>query len=224
MNLVKIATLVFFLSTVILSAQEINQLDPDGKRHGIWTKNFDNTEVIRYKGEFFHGKEIGEFKFYKNIKNKAVLSAVKRFNKENNIAEVSFFTSTGKVISTGKMDGKTYIDTWKYYQKNNDNLLILENFDHLGKLSGERLVYYENGQIAEKQHYISGDLNGEVVLYSEKGVVLKSFVYEKGELHGISKIFNGKGELLIEGAYKLGKKYGVWKYYENAKLKEEKRF
>lgn len=224
MNLIKIATLVFFMSSLVLSAQDINQFDAAGKRHGIWTKNFENTNVVRYQGEFLHGKEIGEFKFYINLKNKAVLSAVKRFNAENNIAEVSFFSSKGKVISTGKMNGKTYIGTWKYYQKNNDNLLILEHFDDMGQLSGERLVYYENGQIAEKQNYHSGQLDGDVVLYSEKGVVLKSFVYENGELHGLSKVFNGKGELLIEGEYKRGKKYGVWKYYENAKLKEEKRF
>ncbi|WP_147676825.1 toxin-antitoxin system YwqK family antitoxin [Algibacter pacificus] len=224
MNLFKIVAAVFFLSSLALSAQNINQFDSDGKRHGIWTKNFENTDVIRYEGEFFHGKEVGTFKFYKNIKMKPVLSAVKQFNKENNIAEVSFLASTGKVISTGKMAGKAYIGTWKYYHKNNDNLLILEHFDDLGQLTGERFVYYENGQIAEKQFYISGELHGELIGYSEKGVVLKSFIYEAGELHGLSKVFNGKGELIIEGAYKRGKKYGAWKYYENGKLKEEKRF
>lgn len=224
MNVVKITSLVFFLSALFVEAQNINQFDSEGKRHGIWTKNFENSSVLRYKGAFLHGKEIGEFKFYINVKNKPVLSAVKQFNQDNTVAEVTFYASNGKVISTGKMDGRIYIGPWKYYQKDSDQLLILEHFDTSGQLHGSRLVYYKNGQIAEEQNYVSGKLQGALTLYSEKGVVLKSFEYDKGALDGISKIYNGKGELLIEGVYKDGEKYGVWKYYENGKLKDEKRY
>ena len=224
MKLIKLLSLLFFLSSVILSAQSINKFDSAGKRDGVWKKNFESTDVIRYQGTFLHGKEVGEFKFYKNINGKAVLSATKVFNKENNIAKVTFLGSKGKIISEGEMDGKTFIGTWKYYQKSNDNLLILENFNNNGELIGDRFVYYKNGEIAEKQSYLAGKLNGESFWYSENNVVLKSFVYENDEIHGPSKIYNGKGELLIEGQYKRDKKDGVWKYYENGALKEEKDF
>lgn len=202
----------------------MNQFDTDGKRHGHWAKTFNNTKVLRYEGEFFHGKEIGKFKFYKNVNNKAVLSATRLFNKENDITDVKFFTSKGKLISEGKMDGKTYIGTWKYYQKNSDSLLILERYNNSGRLVGERFVYYENGQIAEKQNYKDGKLDGVSKWYSEKNSVLKEFIYVNGQLHGLSKYYNPKGELLVEGQYKRGKKDGIWKYYENGKLKEEKDF
>lgn len=215
---------IFLFISSLTVAQPINQFDENGKRHGNWAKTFENTKVLRYEGEFFHGKEIGEFKFYKNVKDKAVLSATRLFNKENNITKVKFFTSKGKLISEGKMDGKTYIGTWKYYQKNSDNLLILESFNNLGQLDGERFVYYENGQIAEKQNYKDGKLYGVSKWYSEKNVVLKEFIYVDGELHGPSKYFNPKGELLVEGQYKRGKKDGIWKYYENGKLIQEKDF
>ncbi|WP_405291667.1 toxin-antitoxin system YwqK family antitoxin [Algibacter sp. Ld11] len=224
MKFIKLSTLLFFASTFVLSAQSINQLDSAGKRDGVWKKNFESTDIIRYQGEFLHGKEIGEFKFYKNVRGKAVLSATKLFNKDNNIAKVVFLASNGKVISEGEMDGKTYIGTWKYYQKSNNNLLILENFDNSGQLVGERLVFYKNGEIAQREHYNAGKLHGESFWYSENKVVLKSYVYENGELHGPAKIYNGKGELLIEGQYKRDKKHGVWKYYDNGKLTEEKDF
>lgn len=217
-------TALFLVISLIASSQTINQFDTDGKRHGNWAKTFDNTKVLRYEGEFFHGKEIGEFKFYKNVNSKAVLSATKLFNKENDITEVKFFTSKGKLISEGKMNGKTFIGTWKYYQKNSDDLLILENYNDKGKLNGERFVYYENEQVAEKQNYKDGKLNGISKWYSEKNSVLKEFIYVDGELHGVSKYYNPKGELLVEGQYKRGKKDGIWKYYENGKLKEEKDF
>lgn len=220
----KLFTIFFFFSTSIIFAQNINQFNQAGKRHGIWKKNFENTNIVRYQGEFLNGKEIGEFKFYKNIGGKAVLTATKLFNKDNNLAKVTFLASNGKVISEGQMDGKTYIGTWKYYQKNNNNLLIKETFDKTGALIGERFVYYKNGNVAEKQNYVAGKLEGESFWYSENNVVLKSYVYKNGEIHGPVKIFNGKGELLIEGQYKRDKKDGLWKYYENGKLKEEKDF
>ena len=221
----KFLNLILFLLTVSIAlAQTMNQFDTDGKRHGHWAKTFNNTKVLRYEGEFFHGKEIGKFKFYKNVNNKAVLSATRLFNKENDITDVKFFTSKGKLISEGKMDGKTYIGTLKYYQKNSDSLLILERYNNSGRLVGERFVYYENGQIAEKQNYKDGKLDGVSKWYSEKNSVLKEFIYVNGQLHGLSKYYNPKGELLVEGQYKRGKKDGIWKYYENGKLKEEKDF
>ena len=103
----------------LLFAQTINQLDENGLRHGIWKKYFDDTTILSYEGEFNHGKEIGIFKYYKNIENKASLTATKQFNEANNQAYVTFYSSKGKVISEGTMAGKLYIGAWKYYQKTN---------------------------------------------------------------------------------------------------------
>lgn len=216
--------LLVLLVSFTMSSQDINKLDDAGKRHGVWKKNFEGTNVTRYEGEFLHGKEIGLFKFYKNIKNKAVLTATKLFNTENDIADVTFLASTGKVISKGKMRGKTYIDTWKYYQKTSDKLLILEHYDDSGNLTGERFVYYDNNQVAEKQYYEAGKLDGVSITYSENNVVLSELVYVEGQLHGLAKYYSKDGELVAEGHYKNDKKSGVWKYYENGKLTEEKDF
>jgi antitoxin component YwqK of YwqJK toxin-antitoxin module len=209
---------------VVAFAQNINQFDAEGKRHGIWKKNFEGTEQIRYEGQFYHGKEIGLFKFYILVKKKSILSATKLFNPNDDSAEVKFLTSRGKTISEGKMVGKTYVGKWVYYHKNSDKIMTVETYDDNGVLQGERLVYYDNGQLAEKTTYVDGKIEGRSEVYSLKGVVLKSFIYENGELHGPSKSFNGKGELLSEGQYKQGKKTGVWKFYENNKLIEEKNF
>ncbi|WNH12110.1 toxin-antitoxin system YwqK family antitoxin [Thalassobellus suaedae] len=212
------------LFSTIMTAQSINQFDANGKRDGIWRKTFENTKILRYEGAFLHGKEVGLFKFYKNINGKAVLAATREFNEANSMATAKFYTSKGKLISEGQMDGKTYIGTWKYYQKNSNALLILEHYDDLGRLEGERLVYYENGQIAEKQFYKEGKLEGASFLYSEDKVTLKAFFYVNGELHGMSKYYSPDGVLLAEGKYKRGKKDGIWKFYENGVLKEEKDF
>jgi len=214
--------LLFF--AISMSAQNINEFDENGERHGIWKKNFDNTNILRYEGEFNHGKEIGLFKFYQNINKKPVLAATRDFLEKSAKANVKFYASTGKLISEGQMDGKLYIGEWKFYQKDSDKLLILEHYNNEGNLDGDRFVYYANGVIAEKQQYKNGKLNGTSLYYSEENVLIKELNYENDELHGISKYYNEKGELITEGSYKRDKKNGIWKYYENGKLTDEKNY
>jgi antitoxin component YwqK of YwqJK toxin-antitoxin module len=215
--------ILFFISTSI-SVQNINQFDANGKRHGIWEKTFEGTNQLRYQGKFSHGKEIGLFKFYKLIKKESVLTATKQFNESNNTADVKFLSSRGKVISEGKMNGKLYVGKWMYYHNNSNKIMTLETYDNEGRLQGKRIVFYENGQLAEEVNYEEGSIEGVSKWYSLKGTVLKEFVYKNNELHGIAKNYNGKGEILTEGSYKRGKKTGVWKYYEEGKLVKQKDF
>ena len=215
---------IFCLSMTVVWSQEINQFDAEGKRHGVWKKNFEGTNQLRYQGRFDHGKEVGEFKFYKLIKRKSVLTATKLFNTDNDLAEVKFLASSGKIISEGKMRGKLYVGEWKYYHNRSNQIMTLEQYNANGKLDGERLVYYKDGQVAERANYSHGKQVGKAIWYSVKGVVLKDFTYANDQLDGIAKYYNGKGELLAEGHYKQGKKSGVWKYYENGKLTKETNF
>ncbi len=225
MNIMKLIASFFILlcSTYSLS-QEINELDSDGLRQGTWKKNFNGTKSVRYEGQFKHGKEVGVFKFYKYVDEQSVLSATKKFNDSNNIAEVRFFSSKSKLISEGNMNGKIYIGSWKYYHKNSDNLMRMEQYDNEGLQQGDLLVYYENGNLAEKSNYKNGKLEGKSILYSEKGIKIKEFIYRDNILDGSSKYYSNKGQLIIEGNYRTGKKHGIWKYYEKGELKEEKDF
>jgi len=220
---VKFTFLLIILSSFAF-AQEVNQFDAEGNRHGIWKKNFDGTDQIRYQGAFDHGKEVGEFKFYKLVKKKSILTATKVFNAKDNSAEVKFLASTGKVISEGKMVGKLYVGKWIYYHNKSDEIMTLENYNDKGELEGEKLVYYKEGKVAERVNFVAGKQQGKSLWYSVKGVVLKEFMYDKGELHGIAKYYSPKGELLAEGKYERGKKVGLWKYYEDGEFTKETDF
>jgi len=213
-----------FLFTVISFAQTVNQFDDQGKRHGIWKKNFENTDVPRYEGEFFHGKEIGEFKFYKNIDGKAVIAATKLFSKDNNLSEVSFFSSSGKLISKGQMNGKLYNGTWIYYQNKSKHILSKDQYNDKGNLHGERLVYYENGELAQNEVYDNGKLHGPSIWYAENGTIIKEYAYDQGEIHGPAKYYNQNGTMVLEGQYQRDRKHGIWKYYKAGKLVREKDF
>ncbi|MGJ8594072.1 MAG: toxin-antitoxin system YwqK family antitoxin [Aquaticitalea sp.] len=216
--------IILLVCSAVVQAQSINQKDSKGERHGAWKANFDNTNELRYEGTFEHGKEVGTFKFYKLVEGKSKLSATREFIPNSNKILVKFFSSKGKLISEGQMNDKLFVGKWIYYQNKSNGILTVEHYNNKGILEGEKMVYYDNGQVAEKSIYVNGQIDGTSTWYSPNGKILKEFTYKNGELHGIAKYYDAEGIMLAEGNYKNDKKHGIWKYYENGKLTEEKDF
>ncbi len=217
--------IVFLILTFILtnvSAQVVNQLDENGERHGPWKKTFEKTDQPKYEGVFEHGKEVGTFKFYKLVSGKSSLSATREFLPDSDMINVKFFSSKGKLISEGMMRDKIFVGKWIYYHNKVKGILMTENYNDSGVLEGEKLVYYENGQVAEQAVYVNGLIEGISTWYSPEGKLLKEFTYNNGQLHGMAKYYDKAGQLLAEGVYKNDKKHGIWKYYEKGDLTEEK--
>ncbi len=218
----KFLCFVFVIYSFIGISQEYNAYDSDGKRHGKWQKKYENSDQLRYEGTFDHGKEVGEFKFYKPESGKKP-TAIKIFSKTTDTISIQYFTNTEKIISEGKMVGKERVGVWKYYHKNSDKIMMTEEYAS-GVLHGEQLTYFENGQLTEKIIYNNGKKQGRRVVYSEEGVLIKEFTYEQDQLHGVTKYYNMDGTLKIEGNYKRDRKNGIWNYYDNGKLTEQKLF
>lgn len=223
LNMKNLIVFLFVITAGILNAQKLNQFDANGKRHGVWKKNFKNTKNVRYEGQFDHGKEKGVFKFYKLIRGKSVLSATKNFQ-EDGTTLVKFLSSRGKVISEGVMKGKLYNGEWKYYHKGSKSIMTLELYNDKGNLNGVKKVFYKDGQVAEVLNYANGKLEGTSKYYANNGTLVKTYVYVNNELHGDSKHYSAEGVLEVEGRYKNGKKHGIWKYYNNGKVIKEKDF
>ncbi len=221
-NIFIIVILTLFLTPVY--GQTVNLIDENGRRDGVWKVNFDTTDQPKYEGKFEHGKEIGTFKFYKLVEGKSKLSATREFTVNSDKIKVQFFSSKGKLISEGMMNDKLYIGKWIFYQNKTDGILMIENYSDKGVLEGEKLVFYENNQMAEKSIYVNGEIDGTSMWYSPEGKVLKEFTYKHGLLHGMAKYYDKDGQLLAEGEYKNDKKHGIWKYYEKGELTEEKDF
>ncbi|MCT4628356.1 toxin-antitoxin system YwqK family antitoxin [Winogradskyella sp.] len=207
--------------TIAYAQKSVNQYDKNGKRHGIWTKNYYKTDQKRYQGTFKHGKEIDTFNYYTLSKGKSVLSAIKVFNEKDSIAEVTFYTSTKKIISKGKMNGKRYIGKWVFYHKNSSVIMIVEHYNDDGKLEGEREVYFKNGNTAEKAMYKNGKLHGESSWYSESNKLLRRSTYINGDLNGKTINYDADENITSEGYYTENKKSGIWKYYKDGKITKE---
>ncbi|MFL1896126.1 toxin-antitoxin system YwqK family antitoxin [Aquimarina sp. 2-A2] len=203
-------------------AQSYNLYDADGKRHGKWQKTYENSKQLRYEGNFEHGKEIGEFKFYKpGSGNKP--TAIKVFSKKTDTVHISYFSQKGRLMSKGTLLNKKRVGRWEYYHNNSDKLMMTEFYKN-DKVDGEQLTYFPNGQLTERVTYVNGKREGRRFIYSEQGALIKEFTYENDQLHGLTKYYDPEGILLIEGSYKHDRKDGIWNYYKDGKLTEQKTF
>lgn len=221
MKSMKKLSILFFFGIIFcfadaFSQNEINKIDSQGLRHGVWKKTYPKSDQLRYEGTFEHGKEVGEFKFYcAECKNKP--SVIKTFNDKDDIAEVKYFTIKGKLVSEGKMKVKDRIGEWVYYHQKSNEIMTRENYT-FGKLDGKVTTYYPNGTITEETDYKNGIKDGEDNYYSPDGVLLKKLLYKNDELQGPAIYYDAYGNVIIDGYYKNGKKHGLWKYYKDGKV------
>ena len=209
---VSILSLFFFFSA--FAQEEINQLNAQGERIGVWKKYHKNNR-IRYQGQFENGKEVGVFKFYSMVSSDNPI-LIKTFSSTNRETEVQFFTEKGVVESEGKMVGKERIGKWVYYN-NRKNIVSEEHYKN-GKLSGEYKIFYPNGKLTEFSHFKDGKLHGNSKRYSDTGVILDDLTYANGEIHGAAVYYDANGKVKRKGMYESDLKVGVWEFYTDGEL------
>jgi len=209
--------LIVCLSSTLMFAQKgVNQMDADGKRHGVWKKYYNNDRV-RYVGKFDHGKEVGVFKFY-SASNSDFPVIVKDYNNDNDLASVSFYTPTGALESKGKMKGKEREGKWLFYHPDGKTVMSEENYVN-GKLEGVYQTFYLSGKPTEVTYYKNGLLDGNYKKYAIKGFLYQDFNYSKGKLNGMAIYYSRKtGDLIKKGPFKDDLRVGTWENYVDGEL------
>lgn len=220
LNIKRIFSTVLLLSVffmVSIEAQKLNKLDANGKRTGVWKKNYDNGK-IRYSGAFKDGKEVGVFKFY-NITSSTIPTIVKTFVKDT--ASVKFYNELGTLKSKGKMIGKNRIGKWIYYFSNGKTFSEEEYKD--GKLDGTLKNYYPNGNITQETSYKDGKKNGVSKTFTDSAILIEDVFYVNGKLEGEGKYYDLKGGIKEKGIYKNGKRVGKWEFYMDGEIVDKRK-
>lgn len=213
--------LAIFAASISVSAQDVNKLDAQGKKHGIWKGTYAESKRPRYEGTFEHGKETGTFKFFDDTKAGTVV-ATREF-KSDGSAYTIFYKDGKYKVSEGKEVNRQYEGEWKYYHENLPDIMTIENYK-AGKLHGKRIVYYRGSgvkgeeNVAEEANYSDGLKDGKYKSYTMKGTVLEDSNYKNGQLDGPASYYDPLGKLVSKGMFKAGKKVGFWEFYKDGKL------
>ena len=138
---------LFILLTfsISINAQNINQLNSSGKKHGIWKKTYDNGN-LRYSGEFSNDIPIGIFYYYYKT---GELQLEKEFFHKGTAAATYIFYKNGNLKASGLYVNELKDSTWNYY--NRDSVLILQEVYSKGILNGAVKTFYDEGSIYEEK-------------------------------------------------------------------------
>lgn len=89
------------------------------------------------------------------------------------------------------------------------------------RATGERKMYYKNGQLKQFENYRNGELNGTFISYYPNGNLQIEQNFINNELQGAAKIYSENGHLIFKGNYKDDKPIDtLWNYYEDGVVKE----
>lgn len=212
----------YIIVCLIISAtvfgQDVNKLDENGNKHGLWKGLYQESNRVRYEGVFEHGKEVGLFKFFDDTKAGNII-ATREFNTKDNSCYSIFYNQNKNKVSEGRLVNKKYEGEWKYYHEDLPSIMTLEFYVN-GKLNGIRKVFYKSGQLAEETTYYNGLKNGSYKSYAENGVVLEESNFSNGLYNGQAIYRNVDNQIAGQGLYKNDKKVGIWKILQKGKLKE----
>ena len=70
-----------------------------------------------------------------------------------------------------------------------------------GRLSGESILYWPNGKLKRRCHFVKGIRDGFDQMMSEDGILLDEGIYTLGKPTGVHRRFNHKGSLIEEIEY-----------------------
>lgn len=193
-----------------LSAQELNQIDGQGRKQGKWMKTYQNG-VVRYEGQFRNNQPYGEFKYYFEDAN---VQAVTIFSDDGVIGHTITFHENGSPMATGKYVNQKKDSTWLYYSDIDGALLAEENYSR-GKLNGLSTTYYPASEtLAETIGYQDGIKHGVFKKYFPDGAIMIDGSYKNNQFDGDYTVYYSDGIIEVKGKYMEGKKIGEWEYFD----------
>lgn len=203
-------TLLLFFSISTLRAQLSGVNSQTTNLNGYNTFKYDNGAVSS-EGAMRDGKPDGYWKnYYKNGKLKI------EGNRKNFVLDSvwKFYSEKGKITkSVNYLEGKKNGFTLTY--DTSEHIVTKEAFVNDIK-QGSSFSYYPSGKTKLITPYIKGKRDGYAYEYAEDSTIIAIMKYQGGILASVEQM-NRRDE--------AGKKQGVHKeFYDDGKLKEEKRF
>ena len=187
---------------------DYNKKDAKGKRDGLWVQQWKDTRNLLYKGQYEHGKPVGEWQRYYPD---GTLSAVMNHVQDTVVVDATFFHPDGTTkASQGRFTSKRKDGNWKLWNESG-RLIADENFrDSL--LDGTCKYFFETGQLLKIEVYKGGRKEGAFTEYYENGKKKAEGTYNADEKEGSYKQWFDSGTLDCEGKYIKGLQDGTWYY------------
>ena len=204
-----ILSIIFSLSAF---AQEINQVDSQGRKQGMWKKPFDNVKVYRYTGQFKDDIPYGKFVYFYETGS---VQAIVIFSEKGKVSRSQMYHNSGYMMAQGKYIDQKKDSIWVYYD---DRGFVSYQESYLkGELNGQKVYFYaprdEKLYVSRYEYYKNGVLHGEFKEFHENTSVKIQGNYLDGNLNGLVTEFHPNGKIKKVMHYKFAVKHGNWAFY-----------
>lgn len=126
-----------------------------------------------------------------------------------------YFDAAGQLAQAGEQyKNNRPTGTWREFYPDGKTPRKTEAYGPTGRLQGERLTYFENGQIQARQPYLSGFMAGVGQEYFPSGKLRKETTYVRSVLLGPFRELREDGTLAVSGRYRNSRQSGVWTYFK----------
>lgn len=204
---------LLFLSITLsgfLFGQAVNQKDTQGRKQGVWQKNYPKSRAFEYKGQFKDDKPVGTFTYYyESTKVKAII----KHDEKTGRSEAVMYHENGVLMSKGIYKNQQKDSTWNYYGPSG-KLSTKETFSN-GKLQGPQTIYYVFEDPNDKRvvpakvsNYKTGVLNGDCIEYFDSGIVKSKGNYVNGKKNGEFVTNHPNGNPMMKERFKDGIQHG----------------
>ncbi len=203
-----ILILMILFSSTGLKAQGGNLIDADGKKQGTWSKFYEDSPQLFYRGQFKNDLPEGTFTYYyRSGKVKGVMEYLPGGKK---VKSVTYYPN-GKVMAKGNYIVQKKDSIWNYYT----DAGILNSIEHwdMGAKHGLEEVFFDDGSIAEETNHKDGLRNGDWKQYYESGRLRLQGSFVRDELNGTIIYFYQNGSKEITGKFLDGLREGTWMYF-----------
>jgi antitoxin component YwqK of YwqJK toxin-antitoxin module len=210
-------TFLFFLAfTGGLAQAQVNQTDANGKRHGSWSKKYENGQV-RYLGEFNHGIPVNTFKYYFDDGS---LRTENVYRGKTGVCLSLQYGQEEKLAAKGIFKSRLKDSVWTYFDAN--GVVIARETFVKDQRQGKAFKYFANGRPAEIVIYQNGVKEGPFTQYYESGKLMAKGQYKNGKLHGEVIYYFSNGRPRLKGNYVHGVMNGTFYYFgDNLKLEKK---
>src|SRR6056297_1695208 len=208
MKISKTLMLLFFSFLFSSKLYGQNQVDDNGRKHGVWKKKYPNGQ-IQYKGQFKHGKPVDTFKrYYPNGKIKAIM-----IYKDQGKVYAQLYDKKEIKKAEGYFINRKKDSVWNYYNEYG-NLVSKDRYEN-GQKHGKSVKFYRSGDTSQVSHWKKGTKDGLFKQYFTNGKLKLLSNYKNGKINGYVTVFFPDGSKKIEGKYVNNLKEGKWVYFED---------
>lgn len=208
-------SLILIAFCTVLCGQ-INQKDAQGKRHGLWQKEFPDGQ-IRYQGHFHHGTPVDTFRHYFDTGG---LRTINVFDGKTGHCFSKQYGEEKQLAAEGHYRDQKKFGEWLFYNAQGD--LISREEYQAGKRHGAVIKYYPNGQVAEKTQYREGLKDGPWRQFYESGEKMAEGAYRADKLQGMVTYYYSSGKPRLKGPYVEGLMHGTFYHFTPDKKVEKK--